>query len=142
MSEIHAYEARQGFLDVIAKGEAGIRLADAALQVAAEDDAIISHSTVKLPVKSFQGRISRLVADLASHHLPNKGSSNPEQQLQVCRYALKTVQLDVPVDRATTLQHSKLLQSDAHVGFGESISRQDVSLIKALPSVTEMHGAL
>ena len=88
MSEIHAYEARQGFLDVIEKGEAGIRLADAALQVAAEDDAIISHSTVKLPVKSFQGRISRLVADLASHHLPNKASAAPEEQLQVCRYVL------------------------------------------------------
>ncbi len=83
MSEIHAYEARQGFLDIIEKGEAGISLADAALQVAAEDDAIISHSTVKLPVKAFQGRISRLAADLANHHLPDKSSSDPEQQLQV-----------------------------------------------------------
>ena len=33
MSEVHAYEARQGFLDIIEKGEAGIRLADAAFQV-------------------------------------------------------------------------------------------------------------
>ena len=83
MSEVHAYEARQAFLDVIEKGEAGICLADAALQVAAEDDAIISHSTVKLPVKSFQGRIARLTADLASNHLPDISTASPEQQLQV-----------------------------------------------------------
>ncbi|KAK9826657.1 hypothetical protein WJX74_008333 [Apatococcus lobatus] len=92
MSEIHAHEARQGFLDIIEKGEAGIRLADAALQVAAEDDAIISHSTVKLPVKSFQSRIARLAADVANNHIPSKDTASPHQQLQAVKEFLFTRQ--------------------------------------------------
>ena len=45
---------------------AGINLAEAALQVAAEDDAIVSHSTVQLPVHSFLQRITRLASSVNS----------------------------------------------------------------------------
>lgn len=40
MSSLHAYTARWRFAHNIAQGEAGMRLAEAALLVAAEDDAI------------------------------------------------------------------------------------------------------
>ena len=39
-SEAHAWEARQAFLANVAAGEAALDLADAALQIAAEDDAL------------------------------------------------------------------------------------------------------
>lgn len=62
----------------------GINLAEAALQVAAEDDAIVSHSSVQLPVHSFQNRISRVANDanrLYLREMPSK--STPQQTLQV-----------------------------------------------------------
>ena len=40
MAEEHAYHARRAFAENIKRGEGGIQLADAALLVAAEDDAI------------------------------------------------------------------------------------------------------
>ena len=59
----------------------------ACLQIAAEDDAIVSHSTVELPVQAFAARLEALVTDLARLHLPALGTAaTPESQLQVCRY--------------------------------------------------------
>lgn len=40
MSDVHAWEARVAFARNIARGEPGMNLAEAALQVAAEDDAL------------------------------------------------------------------------------------------------------
>jgi hypothetical protein len=54
MSVVHAHEARQAFLQEISKGEALINLAEAALLVASEDDAlgrclaIITHPNPRL----------------------------------------------------------------------------------------------
>ena len=62
---MHAWEARQAFLRSIAAGEAAVDLAAAALHVAAEDDALVSHSTVQLPVAAYQQRLQRMAADLA-----------------------------------------------------------------------------
>lgn len=49
MSSLHAYSARWHFVGNIAKGEPGMRLAEAALLVAAEDDAIGECAPCALP---------------------------------------------------------------------------------------------
>ena len=56
-------------------------LAEAALQIAAEDDAIVSHSVVPLPVGSFRKRIRALVQELIRLRLPQCDS--PQAQLEV-----------------------------------------------------------
>lgn len=63
---------------------AGMNLAEAALQVAAEDDALVSHSSVQLPVQSFLNRISRLANDVNTLHLRSlPPGSSPQEALQV-----------------------------------------------------------
>ena len=61
-SELHAFEARRAFVQNIARGESAISVAEAALQIAAEDDAIVSHSTVRLPIKVRQALADQLAA--------------------------------------------------------------------------------
>ncbi|CAL8467605.1 g7143 [Coccomyxa elongata] len=83
MSEIFAWQARRAFVINVARGESGINLAEAALQVAAEDDAIVSHSSVQLPVHSFLNRISRVANDANRLYLREMPSnSTPQQTLQ------------------------------------------------------------
>ncbi|PRW20351.1 hypothetical protein C2E21_9056 [Chlorella sorokiniana] len=69
-STLHAYDARQAFLRCIQQGEGLLELSAAALHIAAEDDALVSHSTVQLPVPSYQQRLQRMAAELASQYLP------------------------------------------------------------------------
>lgn len=45
-------------------------LARAALEIAAEDDALVSHSVVPLPVDSYISRLDLMAAEVANHHLP------------------------------------------------------------------------
>ena len=66
MSEQHAYEARQSLLRNVSRGEARMNLADAALQIAAEDDAIASHAVVPLPVASYQQRLVKMANEVAN----------------------------------------------------------------------------
>jgi hypothetical protein len=84
---VHSFEARQAFVRNIAHGEAGINLADAAFQIAAEDDALVSHSSVKLPVQQYAKRMQRMAEDIARNklsHMPSVGSDrDPEAVLQV-----------------------------------------------------------
>ena len=84
---MHSFEARQAFVRNIAHGEAGINLADAAFQIAAEDDALVSHSSVKLPVQQYAKRMQRMAEDIARNklsHMPSVGSDrDPEAVLQV-----------------------------------------------------------
>jgi len=79
MSESHSREARKAFLAAISQGEGAINLAEAALQIAAEDDALVSHSSVKLPVAAFRQRLQRLANELIRVVLPplneNKASN-------------------------------------------------------------------
>eukprot|EP00892_Ulva_mutabilis_P009514 jgi/Ulvmu1/6935/UM032_0013.1 len=70
MAAVHAYEARRVFIESIMHGEPQADIVKAALAVAAEDDAIATHSTVPFPVKAWRQRIQRLAADCASHALP------------------------------------------------------------------------
>ena len=66
--------------------DAGINLAEAALQVAAEDDAIVSHSTVRLPIQSFLQRIDRLASNMRSAVLQRMPEdAMPDDILQVRR---------------------------------------------------------
>ena len=68
-------------------GEASIDLADAAFQIAAEDDALVSHSTVKLPVHLYSARVQRMTEDIARHklsHMSLVGSDrDPNAVMQV-----------------------------------------------------------
>ena len=64
--------------------DAGINLAEAALQVAAEDDAIVSHSTVRLPIQSFLQRIDRLASNMRSAVLQKMPEdASPDDILEV-----------------------------------------------------------
>eukprot|EP00897_Mesotaenium_endlicherianum_P009855 jgi/Mesen1/8899/ME000535S08207 len=45
-------------------------LARAALEIAAEDDALVSHSPVALPVPAYLARLDSMASELALHHLP------------------------------------------------------------------------
>lgn len=78
LSDLHAYEARQQFATEVYKGESGINLAGAALAVSAEDDALVSHSTVKLPGESFLKRIDVFSAGVERElrKLPDESSAN------------------------------------------------------------------
>ena len=70
---------------------AGINLAEAALQVAAEDDAIVSHSTVQLPIQSFLQRITRLASNVNSAAIQKlPADASPEEVLQVRPVPLST----------------------------------------------------
>lgn len=60
MSEIHVFEARRAFAQNVSRGEASVDVALAALQIAAEDDAIASHSTVSFPIQPWLDRITKL----------------------------------------------------------------------------------
>lgn len=84
MAEQHAWKARQTFVNNIAKGEAGVDLTRACLSVAAEDDALVSHSTVELPIRAFEARLEALSGEFARLHLPALGPvPRPHQQLRV-----------------------------------------------------------
>ncbi|KAK9806023.1 hypothetical protein WJX73_006325 [Symbiochloris irregularis] len=98
MAETHAWQARQAFTRNIARGDGGMELAEACLQVAAEDDAIVSHSVVQLPIRAFLARIDVLVDDLARLYLPRLGpDAAPPEQLQVVQdYLFKTRGFDLP----------------------------------------------
>ena len=64
-----AYLARWRFCRNIARGEAAMQLAEAALLVASEDDAIASHSTVPFPVEAYLGRIEKLAEEFERQRL-------------------------------------------------------------------------
>jgi hypothetical protein len=76
MSESHSRHARKAFLSAISAGEGAMNLAEAALQIAAEDDALVSHSSVQLPVASFRKRLQRLADELIRVVLPPLTENN------------------------------------------------------------------
>lgn len=53
----------------------GVDLGKAALHVAAEDDALVSHSSVPLPVDAFVERMDDLAMGFCSLYIPPVGSS-------------------------------------------------------------------
>ena len=61
-----AARIRAAFLANVRRGEAALDIADAALQVAAEDDALMSVTGVPLPVAPYLARITRMADELSS----------------------------------------------------------------------------
>lgn len=47
-----------------------VDLARAALEIAAEDDALVSHSPVPLPVDAYLNRLQAMALEFAGHYLP------------------------------------------------------------------------
>eukprot|EP00899_Mesostigma_viride_P013612 jgi/Mesvir1/22251/Mv14385-RA.1 len=45
-------------------------LARVALNIGAEDDALVTHSPVALPVESYLGRLTAMAEEICAHHLP------------------------------------------------------------------------
>jgi len=83
MSAQHTFESRRRFAECVQRGEAGVNLAEAVLHIAAEDDAIVSHSAVAFPVDAYLGRVERMVDELARlrlAHLP-PGEAEPAEVL-------------------------------------------------------------
>ncbi|CAM6084071.1 unnamed protein product [Calypogeia fissa] len=77
----HARVARMGFVEEGAKLRNGdsasdnkasdaVDVARAALEISAEDDALVSHSSVPLPVDSYLDRLDSMATEFAGHHLP------------------------------------------------------------------------
>eukprot|EP00891_Asterochloris_glomerata_P007799 jgi/Astpho2/7799/Aster-06090 len=85
LSAQHAFKSRRAFLRCLAQGEGSINLAEAALHVAAEDDALVSHGSVQLPLQPYQQRIQRLASDIAARLErlgPMASDRQPEAVLQ------------------------------------------------------------
>ncbi|BBN04051.1 hypothetical protein MPTK1_3g01470 [Marchantia polymorpha subsp. ruderalis] len=81
--------ARTGFSKEVAKlagqnEEAGGDgdLARAVLEIAAEDDALVSHSAVPLPVDMYLERLDSMASEFAGHHLPSQDPRNPSAILE------------------------------------------------------------
>ncbi|KAI4332991.1 hypothetical protein L6164_017849 [Bauhinia variegata] len=88
----HAREAREGFCTQIQNFcgierqtsiciNRGVDLGRAALYIAAEDDSLVSHSSVPLPVDDFVERLDDLSMDYCPHYSPSFDSS-PENFLK------------------------------------------------------------
>jgi len=119
MSAIYAYEARRAFAQCIAGGEARVNLAEAALHIAAEDDALVSHSSVKFPVASYLGRVVKMVDELARLRLRDlpAGGCAPADVLEVVdKYLFEEQRLRIPASGRSNLPSSA---SVAHPGVWE-----------------------
>ena len=93
-SEENARTARRAFLRAIAVGDAAMDQAEACLQIAAEDDALVTNTSVQLPVEAFRKRLEKLANELSRVVLPPVVASGASQQQQ----------LDVIVDFITIQQ--------------------------------------
>lgn len=89
----YAREAREGFCSQIKKLSSirretsiiingGVDLGKTALYIAAEDDSLISHSSVPLPVDAFISRLDDLSMDYCSRYSSSFGSSSPDSFLE------------------------------------------------------------
>lgn len=61
--------------------QCSVDLARAALEIAAEDDALISHSPVPLPVDAYLNRLQAMAMEFAGHYLPPQ-CDNPHNVLE------------------------------------------------------------
>ncbi|KAK9816720.1 hypothetical protein WJX72_004217 [[Myrmecia] bisecta] len=142
MSELHAYAARQQFAQQCAQGEAGINLAEAALHISAEDDALVSHSTVPLPVASYLKRLSSMALELARlrlAHLP-PDTAAPEDVLQVVEdYLFKEQCFRLPafgrsnVPAGALVDHPGVWEDARHAYLHEAlVSKKGIAAVLAV----------
>ncbi|KAK9909325.1 hypothetical protein WJX75_000539 [Coccomyxa subellipsoidea] len=113
MSEINAWKARRAFVTNVACGDSGMNLAEAALQVAAEDDALVSHSSVQLPVQSFLNRISRLANDVNTLHLRSlPPGSSPQEALQaIHRFLFEEQRFGLPAFGRSNIPSGQIMDN-------------------------------
>ncbi|KAG0607038.1 hypothetical protein M758_9G188100 [Ceratodon purpureus] len=84
----HAQAARRNYAEEVANlrmapdgSQCPVDLARAALEIAAEDDALISHSPVPLPVDAYLNRLQAMALEFAGHYLPAQ-CDNPHNVLE------------------------------------------------------------
>jgi len=84
LDTFHARVSRSSFVKEIGKLSKPLRkdgtarsldLAKAALEIAAEDDALVSHSPVPLPVDAYIDRLESMAVEFAHHYLPAQDKS-------------------------------------------------------------------
>lgn len=68
-------------LRTVSDGPGTVDLARAALEIAAEDDALVSHSPVPLPVDAYLNRLQAMALEFAGHYLPPQ-CDNPDSVLE------------------------------------------------------------
>lgn len=152
MSEIHAYEARKAFAENICQGEAAIDIPRAALQIVAEDDAIMTHSTVPFPVQSYLDRAQRLaeVSSSSGHHKCRFQCSTRQrrEQSSVCSigqsiYVLQAIADDSATSPAPLLPglQSSLLQDPPPFSSSPSEAQQSSSLISSNKAISCFHAS-
>uniref|UniRef100_A0A061QMV1 Protein SirB1 N-terminal domain-containing protein n=2 Tax=Tetraselmis sp. GSL018 TaxID=582737 RepID=A0A061QMV1_9CHLO len=137
MSLKHTYEARRAFAECIRLGEARTNLAEAALHVAAEDDAIVSHSAVRFPTEAYLARVSKMVDELARLRLPAigpAGAGDPSAVLEaVDRYLFEEQRLRVPssgrsaLPSAATVASPGVWEEPRHAYLNEALTRRVAS---------------
>ena len=108
-----AGEARRRFLAAtVERGEAGMDLAEAALAVAAEDDALVTGSVVPLPVEAYLQRLEKMVDELASKRLAHldAAAAAPRDVLDVVdAYLFGEKRFRVPVSGRSKLERGLVI---------------------------------
>ena len=108
-----AAEARRRFLAAtVERGEAGMDLAEAALAVAAEDDALVTGSVVPLPVEAYLQRLEKMVDELASKRLAHldAAAAAPRDVLDVVdAYLFGEKRFRVPVSGRSKLERGLVI---------------------------------
>lgn len=140
----HARAAREGFCSQISrltelKAESSIvisrgpDLAKIALHVAAEDDSLVSHSSVPLPVSSFISRLDDLSMDFCSTYLPPSGASpeiflgNLERYLYIHKGFRR---IDSAIDARSLYLHSTLTCRSGSVTMLSLIYSEVLKMLK------------
>lgn len=131
LSEQHAYEARQAFLTAVSCSEARMNLAEAALQISAEDDAIASHTVVRLPVSAYHQRLIKL-AEGAEQTLAALPADSPlETQVQAVELFLwERQRFRLPrsgrsnVPEMSTVDHPGVFEDARHAYLNEVLIRR------------------
>lgn len=131
-SSQHAYEARQLFLHQLSVGP-GIDLARAALAIAAEDDALVSHSSVKFPDLSYLQRLERIANDVAFTVLPTLSARNARGRVEaVYNHLFGTLGFTTPamaggrsnIPIGSTVDHPGVYEDARHAYINEALVRK------------------
>lgn len=118
MAAVHAYEARKRFVDCIRHGAANVDLAEAALAVCAEDDALVTHSTVKFPIEAYRERIRKLAQQCATQALAALPPSRTPRDVAtaVARHLREEQRLRLPDSGRSALPQNSVVD---HAGVWE-----------------------
>lgn len=131
MSEQHAHEARQAFLTAVSCSEARMDLAEAALQISAEDDAIASHTVVRLPVDTYHKRLVKLAEGAAQALAALPADSSAAAQVKaVEKFLWKRERFRLPIfgrsnlPEMSTVDHPGVFEDARHAYLNEVLIRR------------------